>query len=269
MLFVVDIGNTQTVLGVFKGDHLVRDWRVGTDKSKTADEYGILIQNLFSAVDLMLHELKAVAISSVVPSLAQTFEEFCWKYLRLRPLMIGPGVKTGMPILMDNPKELGADRIVNAVAAYHQLQKACIVVDFGTATTFDCVSARGEYLGGVIVPGIGISMEALFQNASKLPRVEIVRPRNVIGKNTVHSMQSGILFGYVSLVDGMVARIREEMGEPDAAVIATGGLAERIAAESRTILEADRFLTLKGLRILHNINRKDKEDVETSLPFFG
>jgi len=267
MLFVVDIGNTQTVLGVFQGEHLVRDWRIGTDKSKTADEYGMLIQNLFSAVDLLLHEFKAVAISSVVPSLTQTFEEFCWKYLHLKPLMIGPGVKTGMPILMDNPKELGADRIVNAVAAYQRLRKACIVVDFGTATTFDCITARGEYIGGVIVPGIGISLEALFQNASKLPRVEIVRPKNVIGKNTVHSMQSGILFGYVSMVDGMVARIREEMGEPEAVVIATGGLAERIAPESRTIVEADRFLTLKGLQILYQINRK--EESRTALPCFG
>jgi len=259
MLFVVDIGNTQTVLGVFKGEHLVRDWRVATDKSKTADEYGMLIQSLFSAVDLHLHELKAVAISCVVPSLSQTFEEFCWKYLHLRPLMIGPGVKTGMPILMDNPKEVGADRIVNSVAAFDRLRRACIVVDFGTATTFDCVSGKGEYLGGVIVPGIGISLEALFQNASKLPRVEILRPRNVIGKNTVHSMQSGILFGYVSMVDGMVKRIRDEMGEPDAVVIATGGLAERIAPESATILEADRYLTLKGLRLLHQINRKEEE----------
>ncbi len=260
MLFVVDIGNTQTVLGVFKDEHLVRDWRVGTDKSKTVDEYGMLIQNLFSAVDIHLHEFKAVSISSVVPSLSQTFEEFCWKYMHLKPLMIGPGVKTGMPILMDNPKEVGADRIVNAVAAYQRFKQACIVVDFGTATTFDCISARGEYLGGVIVPGIGISLEALFQNASKLPRVEIVRPRNVIGKNTVHSMQSGILFGYVSMVDGMVARIRAEMDEPDAVVIATGGMAERIAPESGTILEADRFLTLKGLRMLYQVNRKEDEE---------
>jgi type III pantothenate kinase len=259
MLFVVDIGNTQTVLGVFKGERLLRDWRIATDKSKTADEYGILIQNLFAAVDILLHEFEAVAISCVVPSLTQTFEEFCWKYLHLKPLMIGPGVKTGMPILMDNPKEVGADRIVNAVAAYHRLREACIVVDFGTATTFDCVSSRGEYLGGVIVPGIGISLEALFQNASKLPRVEIVRPRTVIGKNTVHSMQSGILFGYVSMVDGMVARIREEMAEKNAVVIATGGLAERIALESSTILEADRFLTLRGLQILYQINRKEED----------
>jgi type III pantothenate kinase len=259
MLFVVDIGNTQTVLGVFKEENLVRDWRVGTDKTKTVDEYGMLIQNLFSAVDIHLHEFKAVAISSVVPSLTQTFEEFCWKYMHLKPLIIGPGVKTGMPILMDNPKEVGADRIVNAVAAYQRFHKACIVVDFGTATTFDCISARGEYLGGVIVPGIGISLEALFQNASKLPRVEIVRPRNVIGKNTVHGMQSGILFGYVCMVDGLVGRIREEMEEPEAVVISTGGMAERIAPESLTILEADRFLTLKGLRILYLINCKEEE----------
>jgi len=260
MLFVVDIGNTQTVMGVFKGEHLLRDWRIGTDKFKTSDEYGVLIKNLFSAVDLSLLEFDAVAISSVVPSLTQTFEEFCRKYLHLAPLMIGPGVKTGMPILMDNPKEVGADRIVNAVAAYQKYQGACVVVDFGTATTFDCISSAGEYLGGVIAPGIGISLEALFKGTSKLPRVEIVRPRHVVGKNTIHSIQSGIFFGYVSMVDGMVARIRKEMGEPKANVIATGGMADRIAPESTTIEEADGFLTLKGLRILYQTNRKEDED---------
>jgi len=256
MLFVIDIGNTQTVLGVYEDERLVRDWRIGTDKVRTTDEYGVLIQNLFSASDILIREFKAVVISCVVPSLIQTFEEFSRKYLHITPLIIGPGVKTGMPILMDNPKEVGADRIVNGVAAYQRFQKACIVVDFGTATTFDCISGKGEYLGGVIVPGIGISMEALFQMASKLPRVEIVRPQSVIGKNTVHCMQSGIMFGYVSLVDGMVEKLRKEMGE-DTAVIATGGMADRIAPESSTIQEADRFLTLKGLQILYQMNCKE------------
>jgi type III pantothenate kinase len=254
MLFVIDIGNTQTVLGVFEGERLRQDWRISTDKTKTADEYGVLIQNICSTSGFTFDAFKAVAISCVVPPLLQTFEEFCKKNLRIDPLLVEPGIKTGMPILMDNPREVGADRIVNAVAAYHQVHKSCIVVDFGTATTFDCISGAGEYLGGVIVPGIGISLEALFQTASKLPRVEIVRPKTVIGKNTIHSMQSGILFGYVSMVDGMVERIRREIGE-DAHVIATGGMAERLAPESRTIQKVDRYLTLQGLQILYELNR--------------
>ncbi len=258
MLFVADIGNTQTVLGIFKGEHLVKDWRISTDKTKTADEYGVLIKNLFDATHVSLEEFEAVAISCVVPSLTLTFEEFSKKYLHIDPFVIGPGVKTGMPILMDNPKEVGADRIVNAVAAYQRYQKACVIVDFGTATTFDCISAKGEYIGGVIIPGISISSEALFQMASKLPRVELSRPKTVIGKNTVHSMQSGLLFGYVSMVDGMVSRIKEEMGG-DIAVMATGGMAERIAPESRTIQEVDPFLTLKGLLLLTNINKKEED----------
>jgi type III pantothenate kinase len=256
MLFVIDIGNTHTVLGVFEGDKLQQDWRISTDKTKTADEYGVLIQNICSASGFSFKDFHAVAISCVVPPLLQTFEEFCKKALRLEPVLVEPGIKTGMPILMDNPREVGADRIVNAVAAYQEVHQACIVVDFGTATTFDCISAEGEYMGGVIVPGIGISLEALFQAASKLPRVEIARPKTVIGKNTIHSMQSGILFGYVSLVDGMVEKIRSEMGE-EAYVIATGGIAERLAPESSTIQKVDRHLTLHGLQILYEMNRKE------------
>jgi type III pantothenate kinase len=256
MLFVIDIGNTQTVLGVFEGDKFRKDWRISTDKTKTADEYGVLIQNICSASGFSLKDFHAVAISCVVPPLLHTFEELCRKTLRLEPLLVEPGIKTGMPILMDNPREVGADRIVNAVAAYREVHRACIVVDFGTATTFDCVSAEGEYIGGVIVPGIGISLEALFQAASKLPRVEIARPRSVIGKNTIHCMQSGILFGYISMVDGMVERIRGEMGE-EAYVIATGGIAERLAPESTTIQKVDRHLTLRGLQILYEMNRKE------------
>ncbi len=256
MLFVIDIGNTHTVFGVYEGETLRKDWRIGTDKKKTPDEYGVLIQNICAAGGFPLERVTAAAISCVVPPLLQTFEEFCKNVIGASPLVIEPGVKTGMPILMDNPREVGADRIVNAVAAYHQVRGACIVVDFGTATTFDCISGRGQYMGGVIAPGIGISMEALFQSASKLPRVEIVRPRSVIGRNTVHGMQSGILFGYVSMVDGMVGRIRREMGE-DAYVIATGGIAERLAPESRTIQRVDRFLTLQGLQILYELNRKE------------
>jgi type III pantothenate kinase len=257
MLLVIDIGNTQTVLGVFEGERLLQEWRVSTDKTKTADEYAVLIRNVCSASGFSLGAFKAVAISCVVPPLLQTFEEFCKRSLQLDPLIIEPGIKTGIPILMDNPREVGADRIVNAVAAYRDVGQACIVVDFGTATTFDCVSAGGEYIGGAIVPGIGVSLEALFQSASKLPRVEIVRPKSVIGKNTIHCMQSGILFGYVSLVDGMVERIRSEMGGK-ACVIATGGLADRIATESQTIEKVDKYLTLRGLQILYELNRKEE-----------
>jgi len=257
MLFVIDIGNTHTVLGVFRGEQLLQDWRISTDRGRTADEVGVLIQSLLAAAGIDPAEIKGVAMSCVVPSLTQTFESLAQRNLHLTPLVVGPGVKTGMAILMDNPREVGADRIVNSVAAYHRLQQACIVVDFGTATTFDCLSARGEYLGGVISPGIGISSEALFQKASKLPLVEIVRPRTVIGKNTVHGMQSGIFYGYVSMVDGMVERIRREMG-CEAYVIATGGFAGRIASESKTIQAVDRFLTLEGLRIVYQINRKEE-----------
>lgn len=257
MLFVIDIGNTQTVLGVFEGEKLRRDWRISTEKKKTADEYAVLIQSICSASGVSFEAFKAVAISCVVPPLLETFQEFCRKSLHLDPLLVEPGIKTGMPILMDNPREVGADRIVNAVAAYRQARRACVVVDFGTATTLDCISAAGEYIGGVIMPGVGISLEALVQKASKLPRVEIASPRTVIGKNTVHCMQSGILFGYVSMVDGMVERIRREMRE-DAYVIATGGMAERVAPESVTIQKVDRYLTLKGLQILYEMNRKEE-----------
>jgi len=257
MLFVVDIGNTHTVLGAFSGEQLLRDWRISTDRHRTADEIAVVIQSLLAGAGIRPDAFTGVAISCVVPSLTRTFEEFAERTLRLAPLVIGPGIKTGIPILMDNPREVGADRIVNSVAAFHRFQRACIVVDFGTATTFDCVSAKGEYLGGVITPGIGISSEALFLKASKLPLVEIVQPRTVIGKNTIHGMQSGIFYGYVCMVDGMVARIRKEMGA-DAYVIATGGFARRIAAESGTIQEVDRLLTLEGLRLLYRINRKEE-----------
>ncbi len=253
MLLVIDIGNTNTVLGVFDGEVLKKQWRIGTDKSKTADEYGMLLHTLCETSGFVQHDIRHIIIACVVPPLLATFEELCVRYFNVTPLVVGPGMRTGMPILVDNPKEVGADRIVNAVAAYHKCKGACIVVDFGTATTFDCISSRGEYLGGVIVPGIMVSQEALSQAASKLPRIEIAAPKSVIGKNTIHSMQSGIYFGYVELVDGLVERIRKEI-PGKVSVIATGGLAHMVASESRAIQEVDAELTLKGLKILYDMN---------------
>jgi len=253
MLLVIDVGNTNTVLGVFEGEQLRKQWRISTDKSKTADEYGILLHMLCTSSGITQADIKGIVLACVVPPLLPALEELCTRYFEMSPLIVGPGVRTGMPILVDNPKEVGADRIVNAVAAYHTYKGPCIVVDFGTATTFDCISGRGEYLGGVIVPGIAVSQEALFQAASKLPRIEIARPKGVIGKNTIHSMQSGIFFGYVELVDGLVERIRKEI-PGTVSVIATGGLAHMVASESRTIQEVDAELTLKGLRIIYQMN---------------
>jgi type III pantothenate kinase len=254
MLLAIDAGNSNILLGVFKGDTLLHNWRLLTEAEKTCDEYGILFQNMYRSVNLVSGETEAIIISCVIPPLLSAFEELCQKYFHLTPLIVGPGVKTGIPIHYDNPREVGADRIVNAVSAYEHYRKSLIVVDFGTATTFDCISARGEYLGGAISPGIMISSEALFQRASKLPRVELVKPETVIGKNTVASMQSGIVYGYVGLIDGIVNRMKEEMGD-NPFVVATGGLAQLIAAESETIDEVDEYLTLKGLRIIYSKNK--------------
>lgn len=255
MLLVVDVGNTQTVLGIFNGEELVENWRLTTSKNRTTDEYGILLRSLFMMTEIGMDDIDGCIISSVVPPMVPIFEEMIEKYFHLRPLIVGPGVKTGMPILYENPREVGADRIVNAVAAFEYFNDACIVVDFGTATTFDAISKKGEYMGGVICPGISISAEALYMRASKLPRVELRKPAQVIGRNTVASMQSGLVFGYVSLVDGMVDRIREEYGE-DMRVIATGGLASRLANISETVEAVDDKLTLTGLRLLHTRNQK-------------
>ena len=215
MLVVMDVGNTNTVIGVYQNDQLLSDWRIRTEKEATVDELGILLRNLFQAQDLALEPGTELIISSVVPPMNNTLEGFAQRYLKVRPLWVGPGIKTGMPIHYDNPREVGADRIVNAVAAYEQVHGAVVIVDFGTATTFDVVSQQGEYLGGVIAPGVMISCEALFLKASKLPRVEIfAKPKSVIAKDTISSMNAGIIYGYAGLVDGIVGRIKEALGNP-------------------------------------------------------
>ncbi|MDP3939399.1 MAG: type III pantothenate kinase [Deltaproteobacteria bacterium] len=257
MLLAIDVGNTNTVFGLYEGKDLLRTWRVATRSEQTKDEYAVLLRGFFSMAGYELSEVHAIIIASVVPPTVHALTRMSESYFNRRPMVVGPGIKTGISIFYDNPKEVGADRIVNAVAAFEKYQQAVVVVDFGTATTFDCISSRGEYLGGVIAPGIMISVEALFSRASKLPRIEVVRPKNVIGKNTVNSMQSGILFGYVGLVDGIVERIRAEYETPPK-VIATGGFSTLIASESSTISLVDENLTLDGLRILHDRNCEEK-----------
>jgi type III pantothenate kinase len=255
MLFCIDIGNTNTVFGVTEKDQVLEHWRVRTEKDATADELGILIGNLFKSTETEMSDISHIIISCVVPPLLNAFEEFAHRYFDITPMIVGPGLKTGMPIQYDNPKEVGADRIVNAVAAYDKYRTGLVVVDFGTATTFDCVSKDGAYIGGAIAPGVTISCEALFQKASKLPRVEIfAKPKNVIAKDTISSMNVGIIYGYAGLVDGIVNRIKKEMGQ-NLTVIATGGLAPLICEESETIEHVEEFLTLEGLMIIHKRNR--------------
>src|SRR3954468_23674108 len=237
MLLVLDVGNTNTVLGVFESNadgsfgELRAHWRVSTNKTQTVDEYGVLFRNLFAMANIDVGPLSGIVVSSVVPPLDSTLRDVCERYFSCKPLFIEPGVKTGMPLHYDNPSEVGADRVVNSVAAFEKYGGPCIIVDFGTATTFDAVSAKGEYLGGVICPGIGISAEALFERTARLPRVDIRKPQRVIGTNTVASMQSGLFYGYLGLVDGVLARLLEEMGK-DTKVIATGGLASLIGDHS-------------------------------------
>jgi len=255
MILVFDVGNTNIVLGVYEEKKLLNDWRISTDKNKTSDEYGVLISQLFEYNGLKLMDVEAVVISSVVPPLMYSLQAMSIKYCNKEPIIIGPGIKTGMNIKYDNPREVGADRIVNAIAAYEKYGGPLIVVDFGTATTFCAISGEGDYLGGVISPGIKISSEALFQRAAKLPKVELVKPKNIICKNTINSMQSGIIYGYVGLVDYIVGRMKEEIGEEVKNVVATGGLSGLIASESKTLNKIDKLLTLEGLRIIYERNK--------------
>lgn len=255
MLFCIDVGNTNIVWGITDGDQVLNHWRIRTERDITADELGILINNLFRTAGRRLEDISDIIISCVVPPLLYTLGEFARRYFEVVPLIVGPDTETGMPIHYDNPKEVGADRIVNAVAAYEKYHQALVIVDFGTATTFDCVSNDGAYIGGAIAPGAIISCEALFQKASKLPRVEIfAKPRNVIAKDTISSMNVGIVYGYAGLVDGIIGRIKKEMGQ-DITVLATGGLAPLICEVSETIDRVEEFLTLEGLMIIYKRNR--------------
>jgi len=253
VLLAIDIGNTNIVVGIFEGEKLRATWRLGTDVHKLEDEYAGLFPNLWALKGLSFKDIDSAIIASSVPPLVMVFDGLCKRYLGVTPMVVGPGVKTGVRIALENPREVGADRVVNAAAAHHLYGGPLIVIDFGTATTLDAVSEDGDYLGGAIAPGIGISAEALFREAAKLPRVELVRPPKAIGRSSVAAMQSGLIFGYVGLVEGIVARMQKELGG-GAKVIATGGLADVIAREATVVDALEPDLTLIGLRLVHELN---------------
>ena len=255
MILAIDVGNTNIVVALYDGETLKNSWRVSTDKNKTSDEIGITLCQLMEHSGVKCDGIEDVIISSVVPPIMHSLCNAIRKYIKCEPLVVGPGVKTGLNIKYDNPKEVGADRIVNAVAAIHKYGKPLVLVDFGTATTFCAIDKNGDYLGGVIAPGVSVSMNALFERAAKLPRVEIKKPQSAIGRNTVASMQSGAVYGQAGQVDRIVGEIKKELGEDDCKVIATGGLSVLIAPESETIDIVDKTLTLDGLRIIYEMNK--------------
>jgi len=255
MLLCIDLGNTNITLGAYDGDELVCHWRINTDHHKMPDEYGMLLLGLLAHSGHRPQAVSSICLCSVVPPLTGILEEVCRRYFDRVPLVVDAGVKTGVTIRYDNPHEVGGDRIANAAAVYRLYGGPACVVDFGTATTFDAISREGDYLGGAIAPGIGIAAEALFAKAARLPRIDLVRPPRAVGSNTVHSMQSGLLFGYAGLVEGVVARFRAELGD-DMQVIGTGGLVEVVARETKVIQRSDPWLTLRGLRIIWDLNQK-------------
>ena len=257
MILVMDVGNTNIKIGLFKGDELVETWRVATDNKRTADEYGMTLLNIFSTVGVGFDDIEGVIISSVAPMLNYTLEHMCSFYMKKRPIMVGPGVKTGLNIKYTSPQEVGADRIVNAVAAYRLYGGPVIVIDFGTATTFGVVSRNGEFLGGAIAPGIKTSLEALVGKTAKLPRIELAKPDAVINRNTVSNMQAGLVYGFEGLVGYVIKGMKAELNEPNCTVVTTGGLSELVSAEATGINFVDRALTLKGLKIIYDMNAEE------------